>query len=237
VRSETGPETGRGEEREFKLGIPDEEALRALVDRAGGRVDPPAEQENHFFDSAASGLRARKIGLRIRLEGDRFWLTLKGPVSATRDSALAVRAELEVALNEARARAALEGALPIVALLDLLEPAAIHPGQEALLEAARAVAHEAPLLPIGSFRNVRTRVHTVLQAGGEAVPAVLEFDRTEFGSDDVRREVEVEVDADAPLEAIRSALERLFASVGVEPTPTSSKLSHFLERLDRRAPA
>lgn len=225
----------RGEEREIKLGIPDDAAFRALVDRAGGRADPPVWQENHFFDSERGGLRARGLGLRIRREDGHSVLTLKGPAAVGSDPSLQVRAELEIALEEAQAQAALEGALPIPALLELLEPLAIRLRREALLEAARAAAREAPLRPIGSFRNARTRVHTRLEVGGRALPVVLEFDRTEFAADDVRREVELELRADDPHEGLRNAVARLFAGLGIEPAPTSSKLAHFLERLDRSA--
>ncbi|MGH0035035.1 MAG: CYTH domain-containing protein [Myxococcota bacterium] len=231
--SAAGP---RGEERELKLGIPDERALHALIERVGGRVDLPAVQENHFFDSPGFVLRDRRLGLRIRHEQGEFTLTLKGPSRSEGAGPLTVRAELEIALDAARAHAALEGALPITALLDLLEPLAIRTRQEALLESVRSAGREAPLHPIGSFRNTRTRVHTALDADGASVPVVLEFDRTEFAPGDVRCEVELELDDAMPQEALQHALERSFREVGVEPQPTSSKLGYFLERLSSAAP-
>jgi uncharacterized protein YjbK len=227
----------RGEEREFKLGIPDAAAASALIERAGGRADPPVVQENHFFDSSAGGLRARRIGLRIRREDGRHILTLKGPSEPGADARLSVRAELECALDEPRARAVLDGALPVTALLDELAPAAARLGREGLLAATREAAREAPLRPIGSFRNQRTVVHTRLDLDGRPLDVLLEFDRTEFAPDHVRFEVELEVDRDADEAAVGRALETLFDAAGVSPTPTRSKLAVFQDWLDRRSGA
>jgi len=228
----SGDEPRRGEERELKLGVPDEQSFLSLIRRAGGRAGEPVEQENHFFDSATAGLRARGIGLRIRSEGGRYTLTLKGPTTSGGDEALVVRAELEVGLEERRARAVLSGALPISALIDQLEEPARRGGGRDLLAAVRAAARESPLLCIGSFRNTRTAVETVLEADGRRQPVVLEFDRTRFGPDDVRLEVEMEIGADAPAEALARALRELFRSAGVEPRPTTGKLAYFQQKLD-----
>lgn len=227
----------RGHERELKLGIPDEAALRALVEAAGGRALDPVDQINHFFDTRDGGLRRRRIGLRIRHESDRYRLTLKGPTASAEDPRLSERAELEVEIDRARAHAVLRGALPVSALLDLLDPSARRAGLESLLDEVHEVTAQAPLAHIGSFGNVRIPVETRLEVDGVAHPVRLEFDRTEFAPGDLRCEVELEVEEDAPVAGLGAALEALFERVGVTPVPTTSKLAYFQKVLDARQAA
>ncbi|MDB4433196.1 CYTH domain-containing protein [bacterium] len=223
-----GSDAGSSRERELKLGVPDEAAFRALLDAAGGRRDGPVLQVNHFFDTADQTLRARRIGLRIRREGGRFTLTVKGPTGLAPASALKDRVELERSLAPERARAALEGALPALSLLEGLD---VGEGEGALLVgAAREACADAPLGEIGAFSNARTFVHTEL----DGLPVVLEFDRTEFSEGEVRFEIELELAPGDPTGRLTAALESLFESVGIAPAPTTSKLTRFLEVLDRR---
>ena len=66
------------------------DALMAL--RSPG--DEPVEQINTFYDSAAGDLRRLRWALRLRREGSRAWLTVKG-APARQDSGYFVRPELE----------------------------------------------------------------------------------------------------------------------------------------------
>lgn len=232
----------RGQETEWKLGIPDEATFEALVREAGGRCEPPALQENVFFDTPQGALRRRHIGLRLRREGDAVTLTAKGPAAASaRHAALAERAEIEAPVDPERAGRVLERGEPLEPLLDLFEPAAGEdvPAARALLATLREAIAGSRLQRLGSFRNERVRVSTALRApeGGAPREVVLEFDRTDFGAGVVEREVELEVDeAGDPgaADALGRALHALFERVGARPTPTTSKLVRFQQVLDRR---
>jgi inorganic triphosphatase YgiF len=225
----SGDSASEPRERELKLGVPDAAALEALIETVGGKREPPALQVNHFFDTVDGDLRRRSIGFRIREEGGRFILTVKGPTSAGRDGLLSDRVELETEISSARARAALSGELDVVSLLDDLE-AACGPEETGLAATVRGVCAEATPTPIGSFSNERTRVATEL-AG---VPVVLELDRTRFAADEERFEVELELSPGQAAEPVADALRALFERAGVESVPTTSKLGRFQEILDRR---
>jgi uncharacterized protein YjbK len=217
---------GESRERELKLGVPDRSAFEALIDAAGGRKDPPVLQVNHFFDTAARALREREIGFRVREEGELFLLTLKGPTRESEAALLADRVELESVLAPEDARAVLAGTRSALELLEVLE--ADGPEGSAILETLREVGARAPLTEIGSFQNERTRVRTEL-AG---VDVVLEFDRTHFPADELRYEVELELEPGRSADPLAEALQALFAEADVRPVPTSSKLARFLEIVD-----
>jgi len=235
----TPAHAGRGQETEWKLGIPDEPTFEALMREAGGRREPPALQENVFFDTPDGSLRRRHIGLRLRREGDAVTLTAKGPAAASgRHAALAERAEIEAPVDPERAARVLERGEPLEPLLELLEPAAGTgaPAARALLEALREATAGSRLHRLGSFRNERVRVSTALRPPGGGPPreVVLEFDCTDFGAGVVEREVELEVDEPGAADALGRALHALFERVGARPTPTTSKLVRFQQVLDRR---
>lgn len=217
-------------ERELKLGVPDREAFDALIGAAEGRRDAPARQVNHFFDTAANTLRDRRIGFRVREEGECFFLTLKGPSDRAVGGMLSDRVELESELAPEAARAVLAGQGPAQELVGVLE--ADCPESRALLKAVREACAEAPLVEIGSFENERTRVRTTL--AGEDV--VLEFDRTCYPAGELRYEVEVELAPEQSADLLARELESLFAAAGVRSVPTTSKLKRFLEILDAAGP-
>ncbi len=227
------------QEREFKLGIPDEVSFDRLLAVAGGQREEPVEQVNHFFDTAKEGLRTRSIGLRIRREAGRFILTLKGPASTETGTALlSERCELESEFPAVEAEATLAGEKSALDLLSYLEAL---PGSdsttEALLAGVREAAADSPLAWIGAFSNQRTRVRTSLELESGRLPVTLEFDCTYFAEDDVRREVELEIGGGVSIEAVEAALCAFFEREGVMPAPTTSKLAYFSERLRRSARA
>jgi inorganic triphosphatase YgiF len=215
-------------ERELKIGIQDAAAFDALMKVAGGQRDDPLRQLNHFFDTASGALRSRKIGFRIREEGQDWILTIKGPTKPNPTSHLAERVELESNLEPALARAVIEAGRPAVELLDQLDLSA--PEARDLSSEVRVLCAAEPLNEIGSFENVRTRVRTRL-AG---IEIVLELDRTRFTADDIRFEVELELQPGQPEEGLTEALLGLFARAGIEPQPTAGKLTTFQEILDSR---
>lgn len=218
---------GEPRERELKLGIADAKAFDALVDVAGGTRAPAVSQVNHFFDTPGARLRENRIGFRVREEGAAMILTLKGPTGTEAGGVLSDRVELESEIEADVAHAALRGEAPALSLLDALDPDAC--AATGLADTVRRLCADAAPVHIGSFGNDRTRVTTEL-AGATVV---LEFDRTQFPEGEERFEVELEITADQDAQTFADALEALFARVGISPVPTTSKLAHFLEILDR----
>jgi inorganic triphosphatase YgiF len=212
-----------GRERELKLGVPDREALEALIEAAGGQRALPVLQINHFFDTADGALASHSIGLRIRLEGDLHILTVKGPTEHATDGFLSDRVELELSVAGDRALAAIDEKLPVTALLENLGERT--DDELRLADSVRRICAETPARHIGAFRNERTRVASEL-AGA---PVVLEFDRTHFSDAEEHFEVELELSSGQAAEPVAEALQRLFERAGIQPIPTQSKLARFLE--------
>jgi hypothetical protein len=221
-----------GRERELKLGIRDAALFDALLAAAGGERASAVVQENHFFDSPDRALSAEGVALRVRREGERWLLTLKGRTRTQADPLLADRVELECELEPAQAAEVLRSRDPAPPLLAALAPLATEDEVSALLAVARAASDRAPLRCLGGFRNERTRVRTELAAGGERHPVTLEFDRTEFAPGDVRHEVELELAPGDPEAFVRGALLELFRREGAEPLAVDSKYAQFLARLE-----
>jgi inorganic triphosphatase YgiF len=219
-----------GRERELKLGVRDDALFDALLEAAGGERDAPSVQENHFFDTPDRRFSRIGLALRIRCEKDAWTLTLKGPTRPDAGPMLADRAEIECALEPARAAEALRSGDPAKRLLAVLSQ---NHAESALLAAACEASERAPLALLGGFHNARTRVRTALAAGGKRFAVTLEFDRTEFAPDDVRREVELEFTPGDPEDLLRDALLAIFRRVGAEPLPVSGKFAHFLARQER----
>jgi len=222
-------------ERELKLGIRDGAIFEALLAAVGGECAAPVVQENHFFDSPERALAAQGLGLRLRREGGRWRLTLKGPGRDSADPLLADRAELECEIATELADEVLRMPDPLPRLLGALTASAPEAAASPLLGAARAAARGVRVAHLGGFRNVRTRVRTALAGDARLPPVTLEFDRTEFAPDDVHYEVELELTPALPEAPLREALLAHFRRLGAEPLPVSSKLARFLERRGRAA--
>ncbi len=229
-------------ETEFKLGIPSEAELEAIIAVLGNAPAHSVRQVNHFFDTTAGDLRARHCSLRLRQEDERFLLTAKGPSGAdAAHDALASRAEIEHEIAADEAAAILSGRqCPLALLLERArEPRAAEdrPAQHdasgkaevALLDLMAAARDGVRLEHFGSFCNVRRRLGPVpFSVGSRSLSLVFEFDRTEFPGDRIDYEVEVEIDADdadAASEVIRDVLQR----AGVAWKPMTNKLVRFHE--------
>lgn len=218
----------QGLERELKIGVSSAGDLEALIRAAGGRRAAPALQINHFFDTPDGVLRQDAIGFRIREEGGRHILTVKGPTETDSAGLLSERVELEYTVASERAVAAIEGRLPVLALLEGVGERSA--GEMQLARRVLQVCTAMPPVHIGSFSNERTRVETEL-AG---TPVVLEFDRTQFSEEEHRFEVELEMGPDQAAEPLAEALRALFERAGASPVATSSKLARFLQILADR---
>jgi len=86
-------------EHEIKLPYPSVEAARHAVIAAGGRLDVPRRLiDDRLFDTDDQTVRQRGGALRVRREGDRAFITYKGPVQP---SAVKSREEIETAVGSA----------------------------------------------------------------------------------------------------------------------------------------
>ncbi len=215
-------------EVEFKLSLPDEEACERLLALLPPsiREAAPVLQVNHFFDTSSGELRKCELALRLRSEGDRYMLALKGP-RAGAAGALHARPEEEVEIPAPEATAILGGARsPLEALHERL------PDSE-LVQSALALVGSRPLSHLGAFRNERRRIGPVTPIGpGRADALVFELDRTLFPGERLEHELEVEVEAaDAP--AIEAELRALFRRADIEWRPAASKAERFFRILHR----
>lgn len=220
-------------EREFKLRLPGEEALAALLARLlelGGVAAAPVRQVNHFFDSASHDLRRARLALRLREEAAAFVVTLKGPELGA-PGVLSSRAEEELAIDAATARAILESRLdPLAALAEGPR------GETPLVRKARGLVAGAPLERLGGFENERLRVGPLrLPGAGSSGPLVFELDRTRFPGGRVERELEVEVPFEAATEEVERALRDLLDRLGIGFRPAPSKAARLFRILDGTA--
>lgn len=219
----------QGIEHEFKLFLPSEAALEAVLARLGAPAGPPEVQTNHFFDTPSRDLRRARLALRLRHEAGTHTLTLKGP-SLQSDALSATRPEEELEIAPDQAADVLAGN---TSALELLARSA---GASPLVARARAASAGAPLRTIGSFVNHRQRVGPLEFPPRSGAPAlVFELDRTEFPDGSVQRELEVELPADAPAGEIEAGLARLFAELGLPLRGAESKAARFFRLLDARA--
>lgn len=204
-----------GMERELKLAL-EEEGFRRLR-AAAVEVGEEVLQVNTFLDTPEGLLRSCRHALRVRDEGGRCLLTVKGP--KTMAGNLAVRREEECELPGEVAERMLAGVA--VAELPALPP----------LRHLRAVCgarwEGAVLRPVVSFRN--TRLPVVFGAGGVRLEAVL--DRTEYADGAVFFELEAEFEDEEGYRRAEPAFRELFAGLGVPWVPSErSKFGRALER-------
>lgn len=217
-----------GREIELKLRVPDRDALLAVAEVAGGLRSLPVLQHNHFFDSEDRALRRHGFGLRLREEGGRFVLTAKGPSEKSASGVLSRRQEEEVEVPPAAARALLAGGQHPVALLS--ERLTSKEGAALCLSLEHLLA--GPVSYVGSFKNERTRIATLLPSDGGPLEATLELDETRFPHGHIHHEVELELDEDADAAVAERALRSLLHLAGVEGFPSRGKAARFFAVLD-----
>ena len=213
----------QGRETELKLALASKAELDAVRLVVGGRAVAPVKQENHFFDSADRVLDAAKHACRLRREGDAFIVTVKGPSKASEGGLLTERAEEEVKVSWGQADRMLKGlASPLAAFgtRGAAKPAVV--GEVEVLLAGK------PLVYIGGFRNLRTRVNADVTVGGRAVGVVFEFDETTFPGNRIDFELEVEVPAGVDAAALKTALDGICTRARVTPRAASSTLKRFM---------
>ena len=220
-------------EVEFKFAVHGEQAFDQLlaVLELGKRSDfVSVLQVNHFFDTGQRTLRRAGFALRLREEGEVWWLTAKG--RETRPSgnrALTERLEAEVEIDAASARSLLEGERSAVTELEQRLPAE----ERNVAELLRATIGAEALLYVGCFHNTRTRVEGFeLPLEGRVLPLLFELDTTTYPGDRQAFEIEVEIDATEDAEAVRKALDSILAEARIEWWPAPSKAKRFFALLD-----
>lgn len=157
-------------EVELKLDL-SEEVFNAILEGSASAAKP-RRQENTYFDTAEGELSLRRFAVRVRIEPELAYITVKGPEKRSFEGVFD-RLELEEKIEMNRARKMLDGFE-----LNTLPESLSRP----LIEEVG----EATLLPRISFINERRRFR---HAG-----LALELDRTEYADGSVGLELEAETD-------------------------------------------
>ncbi|MEZ4331173.1 MAG: CYTH domain-containing protein [Myxococcota bacterium] len=239
-------------ETELKLLLRDETAYGRVAQALG---HPAAvRQTNSFFEDDAGMLRAARIGVRLRAEGEARRLTLKGDVPAASEAgSLARRIELEAAMSQPEFDAALDSGLDLAPWLERFARAAgadpLPPPLARFLATIRTATLGRRLACRARFDNDRAIARLTLSDTEGDLPIELALDRTRFPGGRVDQEIEVELGPATPpgtagdprlAPRIEQALRRWLEQIGAgEVTPAPSKLARLHRALaaDESAPA
>jgi cellulose biosynthesis protein BcsQ len=195
----------------FRLRVRDEADFERVVrvvreSGASNRPERTAIQESHFFDTASGALRGAGGVLRLRIEGSERLLGARGPARRT-ELGLVERPEAEVQIAPAEAERLLSDT---GAPLELLAERLGDP-RPSLIDSMSASVGDAPLLHLGSFRNVRRSLGPIALGAVGSAEVTLEMDRTELPGGRLDHELEVQVapeDADECRTVLEALLER-----------------------------
>lgn len=224
------------QEIEIKFRVESEEMLIALEDYAR-QMFPYASlkqvhQTNYFFDTPDLFVRKQGIGVRLRKEDARYFLTLKGPNAAKKKSAATTvtqRLEFEAEINESLAIALLSGEsdpIFVTEHLENLDPR-MKNTRDHLLALIKKLCETRVLSLIGSFTNLRKILPVTLE--GRSMK--LEFDRTQFNTSAMQFEVELEIPGMDMFRAAENFLVDLFLKCGQLPAYEKSKSERFYSSL------
>jgi len=219
----------QGQEVEFKFRLSDKVAFDNLLSACHGKQLGMVTQENHFYDTNDRSLDKNKYVLSLRQEDAKFFITANGPTLKQKIGDLAIRSEEEIEIDANQAQTILTGQTTPLALL---QASAADATRLALLAAISAVIDKRPLQRIGSFKNERTRVETLLKHDEIEFMATLELDKTTFPGDIVHYELEMELTATVPAETGHKALLALFDQAGIVGLASASKAKRFFMALD-----
>lgn len=223
-------------EIELKYRLHDAASLERVKNAALARADKSEivtrTQTNYFFDTNGHSLKSNRVTLRLRHEGERHTLCIKGddPNTPKTPDTLSVKLEYERILDHAHAHQLL--ALT-VSPIELLAIDHIHDDKRQnqtrayLFEQARNLAKARPIILVGSFSNLRSYIP--IQMGSTKL--TLELDETRFGNNIVHHEVELELPASADLAATERDLLTLFDEAQVQFFSSSGKAERFYNLL------
>jgi uncharacterized protein YjbK len=150
------------------------------------------EQSNIFFDTPDRFLRSHKIALRLRQEGEKFFLTAKGAKTKTGD--LIVRPEIECEIPVPEAFSVLQNKKNIA---DLKYPPLSWIGTQT--QASGLSFHE-----ILRFTNQRQNFLF------SPLSLILELDHTHYANGIDSFELEVEFENEADYSAVKETLQKMF---------------------------
>lgn len=226
-------------ETELKLLLRDEAAFERVARAVGSPTG--VRQDNAFFEDDAGRVRAARIGVRLRAEGDTRRLTLKGDVAeggaGGGEGAVAHRIELEAEMTPAEFEAAFRDGLELAPWLDRFAaqagPAPLPPALSRFLDALRQATGGERLRCRARFVNARALGRLALADAEGPLALELALDRTELPGGRVDYELEVElgpaVAADpAGAARIERALRRWLETLGAgDVRPAPSKLARL----------
>jgi uncharacterized protein YjbK len=217
---------GPGVEVELKLALSSRDELLAFRNLVGGKAAPPVVQENHFFDSADRVLDRAKHACRLRREGEKLIVTVKGPGKRSQAGLLIERAEEEIEVSAAQAALMLKGQeSPLAAF-------AVRTGRRpAVLADMDRLLEGRSLTILGCFSNLRTRIEALVAIHGQPRALVFELDQTTFPGGKVDYEIEVEVPRGVDAGALRQVIEDLCRRAGITPRRAPGKLERFMKAL------
>lgn len=224
------------QEIEIKFRVESEEMLIALENCAKNAFPYSSvnqvHQTNYFFDTPDLFVRSQGIGVRLRKEETRYFLTLKGPNTSKKKSAstaVTQRLEFETEISETLATQLLSGKhdpIWVVEQLDNLE-ARMKNTRDHLLTLLKSLCEGKTLALIGSFTNTRK----ILPVTIEGRSMKLEFDRTQFNTSAMQFEVELEIPGMDMFRAAENFLVDLFLKCGQLPAYEKSKSERFYSSL------
>jgi len=201
------------EEIEIKLDLVNEGNYRCLIDHFGVG-EKTRLQENYFYDSPDRVLAACGWALRVRIEENTAYLTIKGHASGTNDG-VTTRLEIEETVLYSLAEEFVSKGIIISQLPDKI----------------RATLADLPdnlcLTQLVFFRNYRTTI-PFTDCG---LSLEIEIDRTEFADGTVDYEIEVELPHQDVAKGILSGIHRLMKTLDIPIIPQKEgKLSRALKR-------
>lgn len=236
-------------ETELKLMLPDEAAWQRVRTVLGdGRV---VFQVNHFFDRPDRVLRDARIGVRLRAEGGRYSLAVKGERAAPSEGAVSQRIELETRLTLADAETALTRGLDLSPWLDHwraeLSVGSTSAELVGFLDTLEAACRGRLLQRYAEFSNRRESLRLALHDADGRFEVELALDRTTLPGDQVDYEIEIEFapdqaagdagDSAAPNalpSRVEAAVQRWLAGLGgIATIPATSKLARFHHQLEK----
>ena len=227
--------TAHTREIEFKFAVDDPQAFRRLLaqlDLTAALLDQGVIQTNHFFDSHDLCLCRNHFAIRLREQGDKNILTIKGEQSSAHhgNSVLSNRVEEQVGLPQHTARALLDGSITPRYVIETY----FAERATALLRLITSACGDRTLVHIGQFQNERIHVPPItLDLGDNSTIVEFELDTSTFPDGRVDYELEIEISEHSDAELIEDALIRLLQQAGIEWHSAPSKAKRFFSALAR----
>jgi len=221
-------------ETELKLALPDEAAWNWVRSRLGqGKV---VEQTNHFLDRSDRAFASARVGIRLRSEGPRRLLSLKGESGQADLEPVTRRIELETAIPTTEFDRALAKGLelaPWIAKWREIRPESGEPDRlelGAFLDESERLSSGMLLERHASFSNRRETIGLTLDDSAGELELEIELDRTTFPGGRIDFEIEVErtSERDGMMTRTHRALSEWLSQEGhIQTSVAESKLARL----------